>query len=118
VTLHATEGRIVVEDWLECAAPHEVELSWHAAAAASLIAAPSIEGWRLDCQGQTLLIRIDDCTVPLAAEVVSGRDDPAQGWVSSRFYEKSAAPVLVCRTRLEPGRRLRTEMRRSHGVPA
>jgi hypothetical protein len=115
VSVNGAEQRILVEDWLECAEPHAVELNWHAAAGSTLVAAKGIEGWRLDAGTETLLIRIDDGVAPCPAEVVSGRDDPPQGWVSSRFYQRSAAPVLVCRMRLEPGKRLRTEMRLVHG---
>ncbi len=36
VTLESHEGSLVVEDWLECKRPHDVELLWHAAPGARL----------------------------------------------------------------------------------
>jgi hypothetical protein len=103
------DGRLLIEDWLECKQAHDVELLWHAAAGATL-ARVEHRTWRLDAGAQQVWLTIDGTDVKAAA--VIGRESPPQGWVSSRFYERSPAPVLTVSARLSPGQVLRTVIRR------
>jgi hypothetical protein len=109
VTLDDDGGPLLIEDWLECRQPHDVELLWHAASGATL-ALVEQQTWRLDAGEQEVWLTIDGPAVE--ATVVVGRESPPQGWVSSRFYERSAAPVLSVSARLSPGQILRTVIRR------
>ncbi len=109
VTLDAADGGLLVEDWLDCEQTHCVELLWHAAAGAALVPAEG-PSWRLEAQGRRLSLVIDGSDV--RAEVIEGRESPPQGWVSSRFYERSPAPVLTVKARLAPRQVLRTMIRR------
>jgi hypothetical protein len=47
---------------------------------------------------------------PITVSVIEGSESPAQGWVSTRFYERRAAPVLCVRTNLSPGEVFRTNI--------
>lgn len=105
VTL-ADDG-LLVEDWLDCAQPHEVTLHWHAAAGIDL--QPEGDAWVLRVGGHSVALRLDGAAVD--ARVLGGSDDPVQGWVSPRFYQRVAAPVLAARARLAPRQVLRTTMR-------
>ena len=109
VTLDAADDGLLIEDWLECRRPHDVELLWHAAAGATLTPT-ACSTWRLEAQGCRLGLAIGGAD--FKAEVIEGRESPPQGWVSSRFYERSPAPVLAVKTRLSPRQVLRTMIRR------
>jgi hypothetical protein len=109
VTLEPNNGQLVIEDWIDSAQPHEVELLWHAAAGSTLTRLGDT-CWRIASRGRAvgLTIEGDEFTTT----VITGRESPPQGWVSSRFYERTAAPVIAARTRLQPGQMLRTVIRR------
>lgn len=109
VVLEASGGTLSTEDWLDCGVPHEVELMWHAAPGAALLPADE-GGWTLSAGGRSLRISIEGADTD--ATVVCGRESPPQGWASSRFYERAAAPVLMVRSRLAPGQVLRTRIQR------
>lgn len=103
------EDALVVEDWLECAQPHDVELLWHAAAGARIVQQASAQ-WTLEAQGQGLEMSVTGPSFD--AFVVEGRESPPQGWASKKFYQRSPAPVLSVCTRLAPGQVLKTLIRR------
>ncbi|HEV8314480.1 MAG TPA: alginate lyase family protein, partial [Burkholderiaceae bacterium] len=100
------DDTLVVEDWLKCGASHDVLLHWHAAPDVAL--ERHDDHWALRAGGREIALRVEG--VPCEAEVVSGRDEPPQGWVSPRFYQRVAAPVLAVRARLAPHQVLRTTM--------
>jgi Heparinase II/III-like protein len=108
VTLHAHDGSLLVEDWLDCALPHAVELLWHAAPDA--LFRRNGEAWDLRTEAHALRMSIDGGS--LEQEVIEGRESPPQGWVSTRFYQRLPAPVLSVRARLSPLQVLRTVIRR------
>ena len=112
VTLGEGGEPLVIEDWIDCAQPHDVELFWHAALGATLTPLGTAS-WRLVAQGREIGLTIEGHE--LTAEVIEARESPPQGWVSSRFYERSAAPVIAARTRLSPSQVLRTVIRRESG---
>jgi hypothetical protein len=104
-TLGDADGRLVVEDWLDCRQAHDVELLWHAAAGATLALADA-DAWSIESTQRRIGLAIEGPA--FEAAVIEGRQSPPQGWVSARFYERSAAPVLSVRARLSPGQVLRT----------
>jgi hypothetical protein len=98
---------VLVEDWLECAQPHDVTLHWHAAS--DVAVERDGQAWLLRAEGRQMSLQIDGA--PCEAHVISGSDDPVQGWVSPRFYQRAAASVLAVQARLAPRQVLRTLMR-------
>ena len=106
VTLDALDCSLIVEDWLDCARSHEIELLWHVAPGARLQAAGDDSTWRLRGARHSLLLSIEGRG--LQTSVIEGRESPPQGWVSSKFYERVSAPVLSVRGCLAPGQVLRT----------
>ena len=108
VTLAPGGMGLLVEDWLEGTEAHDVELLWHAGARARFSRGPeSEETWLLAGERRTLRLALDP---GVRTEVIEGRDAPPQGWVSSRFYERVAAPGLSVRGRLLPGQVLQTRI--------
>jgi hypothetical protein len=110
VALDASDGSLVVEDWLECAQSHDIELLWHAAPGARLLRRGSGESWQLKGSNHVLWLAIQGAA--MESSVVEGRESPPQGWVSTRFYDRVSAPVLVVRGRLAPRQVLRTIIQR------
>jgi hypothetical protein len=100
---------LVVEDWLDCRSPHDVELLWHGPAHADLTRV-SDHAWRLEAAGRCITLTIEGAAA--TASVIRGRESPPQGWVSARFYERQPAPVLSVRAWLSPHQVLRTVIRR------
>lgn len=111
------DGSLSVDDWIECSQPHRVELLWHAPVGATFVL-ESDHAWLLTVQDRSLRMMIG-CPSPVAlpgrpfeTSVIEGRDSPPQGWVSTRFYQRSPAPVLSARGTLGPGQVLRTVIER------
>lgn len=99
-----------VEDWLECKQSHEVSVYWHAAAGTRLL--PDGNGaWALRAKRHRLSITVSG--PQCVASIVEGQDAPPQGWVSTAFYSKTAAPVLVLKAQVKPGEVLRTRIQLS-----
>jgi hypothetical protein len=109
VTLGDGDGLLTIEDWIDSAQPHAVELFWHVAPGATLIALGDAS-WRVVAHGREVRLTIEGRELTTA--VIEGRESPPQGWVSSKFYERSTAPVIAARTRLSPGQVLRTVISR------
>ena len=108
------DGSLLVDDWIECAQPHRVELLWHAPVGATFL--QESEGvWWLAVEGRILRLSIEypqSVGQPFETSVVEGRDSPPQGWVSTRFYQRAQAPVLSARGMLGPRETLRTVIER------
>jgi hypothetical protein len=107
---------VLVEDWLDARRPHRVTLAWHGAAGTEL-AADGTGGWTLRGRTRRLAIACE-APQPVEASVVAGRETPPQGWVSTAFYARTAAPVLQIDTLLAPGQVLRTRLVVSAREPA
>lgn len=104
------DGSLLVDDWIECAQSHGVELLWHAAVGARF-ERESDGGWLLAVQDRVLRMTIES-PPSCEASVIEGRDSPPQGWVSTRFYQRAPAPVLSVRGTLRPRQTLRTVIER------
>jgi Heparinase II/III-like protein/Heparinase II/III N-terminus len=114
VTLGEGGEPLVIEDWIDSAQPHDVELFWHAALGATLTQRGD-RSWLLEASSRQVGLTIDGPEIK--AQVVEGQESSPQGWVSSRFYERSPAPVISARAQLSPGQVLRTVIRRESGLP-
>jgi hypothetical protein len=114
VTLRDGDGVLVIEDWIDSAKPHQVELLWHAPSGATLV--PDGDSWTLTAQGRSLCLSIDGSD-SLDASLIEGRESPPQGWVSTRFYDRAPAPVLSVRATLAPHQLLRTVIARKGNLP-
>jgi hypothetical protein len=112
VTMKDEHGPLMIEDWIEATTAHDVELLWHAAPGARLAQCSSGE-WRLETSGRSVSLAFDG--PDFEATLIEGRELPPQGWVSSRFYQRSAAPMLAVCARLSPGQVLRTLIQRESG---
>lgn len=103
------DGSLLVDDWIDCAQPHRVELLWHAPVGAAFV--PGSDGtWLLTVQDRVLRLTIVARPLgqPFETSVIEGRESPPQGWVSMRFYHRAPAPVLSTRALLAPRQTLRT----------
>jgi len=84
--------RFEVEDTLECAAPHAVQLHWHL----SEHCLARVAGRAVEIERDGMRLRID-CPPELEPpQLVAGREVPPLGWVSPRFDEKRPAMVAQC----------------------
>ena len=60
-----------------------------------------VAGRRVDIRCANVRVRID-CPPELGLpEIVAGREDPPLGWISRRYDEKTPAPTIVCRGRIQ-----------------
>jgi hypothetical protein len=101
---------VQVDDWLECREAHPVQLHWHAAETAALVAGAGEGQWVV--QGHRVGLDLQVTGAQLQAAVVCGRDSPPQGWISRRFYHLTAAAVLEIHATLQPGQVLTTTIAR------
>lgn len=108
-TLHLDKRRrcLLIEDVLECAGVHEVEISWNFS-----------EHCQVALDGHRAVVthggRVLHFTLPagpeVAARVVCGGETPIRGWISRRFDEKTPSPAIVCAARIHGRRLFRTEI--------
>lgn len=82
---------VLVEDVLECRKAHTLEFHWHFSEDCEL----ALDGCKVSASCGTLRIEMSMPDSACLPELVSGRDDPPLGWISHRFDEKSASPVIL-----------------------
>ncbi len=82
-------GYLVVEDRLTAATPRRYRQLWHLMEDARPLVTDGRIVTRRD-RGNVLIMNLDGGTT----RVVTGSTDPIQGWVSYRYGEKFAAPVV------------------------
>jgi hypothetical protein len=89
---HRRDGTTFVFDHLLGDGTHDAELNWHLAAGTRV--EPAGRGaWEALGDGFRLrLALLADAMVE--TEVIEGREQPPQGWVSPRFGHRESAPVL------------------------
>jgi hypothetical protein len=105
ITLDKPQRRILLEDRLEMAGTHLVELHFHCHEASQLRRQPDAHLLELD--GLALQIQLPD-VAGAEVQVCSGQMNPPLGWVSRHFDVRVAAPTLVWRARLTGPTRLCT----------
>ena len=105
LVLRKAERRLVVEDYLEMHAPHDVEIFFHCAPEAHALAI--FRGAKVLRGGKALHLKWPDLEDG-RAEILRGRTGPIAGWVSRRFDRREPAPTLVWRARLAGDCVLRT----------
>ena len=98
IALEKRARRVVVEDTLQMAGTHDIELFFHCSERCRVSPIPG--GYALVQSGRTLRI-----TLPRAdgasSHVRRGGVDPICGWVSRRFDLKEPAPTIVWRARVD-----------------
>jgi hypothetical protein len=107
ITLDKVARRVVVEDSLEMAGEHDIELFFHCSEKCEVEPLP--DGFTLHQGGKTIALKL-----PLAegasVQVHRGSTAPISGWVSRRFDQKLPAPTIAWRARLSRNIVLRTEI--------
>jgi hypothetical protein len=97
ITLDKATRRVVIEDTLDMAGAHDVELNFHCS-----------EHCKVDFTESGCVISRDGASVTLElpkaegahTEVLVGSEAPIRGWVSRSFDAKQPAPTIVWRARL------------------
>ncbi len=105
VELDKRNRRLVVEDHLDMAGEHEVELFFHCAEACSVDAIAG--GFVVSRDGVQVKLVLPPCG---DSSVHKGSTKPILGWVSRAFDRRVATHTLVWRARLAGPTELRTEL--------
>jgi hypothetical protein len=106
IELDKRARRLVVEDTLEMAEEHEVELLFHCAEACRVDPVPGGFAISRDRAAVKLILPKGDA----APQIHSGSVQPIFGWVSREFDRRQPAPTIVWRGRLAGNSVLRTEI--------
>lgn len=107
IELDKAARRIVVEDTLEMAEDHEVELFFHCHEASTVMPqGPDFVVRRGDASLQIVLPQSENARV----ELFRGSLAPISGWVSRSFDTRAPAPTIAWRARLTGSSVLRTEI--------
>lgn len=111
LSLDPSQRMLTVEDWLECARPHEVTLFWHGPVGARMVQVADGR-CELATDRHRAVLAIDG--EGHRQSIAAGQSDPPQGWVSEAFYRKAPAPVWITQATLRPGQVLCTVIRCMH----
>jgi hypothetical protein len=107
IVLHKRERRIIIEDTLEMAGTHLIELYFHCSERASVDLGP--DGCTISQDDRTVSLGLPP--LPHAhAQVLKGSIGPIGGWVSRRFDHKEPAPTVVWQAWLSGTTVLRSEI--------
>jgi hypothetical protein len=107
ITLDKAARRVVIEDTLQTAGEHSVELFFHCSEHCRVDRAR--DGYAISQAGKTLFLSLPQGK-GASSEVYYGSDVPLLGWVSRRFDEKQPAPTIAWRARLTGDSVLRSEI--------
>jgi hypothetical protein len=107
ITLDKAARRVVIEDILQMAGEHDIDLFFHCSEPCRVDPVPG--GYTLRRDSTTLVLRLPQAE-GAASSVYCGSIDPVLGWVSKRFDEKQPAPTIAWRTRLGGECVLRSEI--------
>lgn len=107
ITLEKSARRVIIEDRLEMAGTHSVELFFHCDERCRV--EPSESGYRIARDGRAIVIRLPQAA-GAACRLYRGSVAPIAGWVSRRFDEKHPAPTLAWQARVAGNTVLRTEI--------
>lgn len=99
--------RIVIEDWLQMAGVHQIELFFHCSDRCRVD--PVAGGYRLGQDPRTLVLKLPPAQ-PATSQLYVGSIAPISGWVSRRYDDKQPAPTISWKARLAGEAVLRTEI--------
>jgi hypothetical protein len=107
ITLRKANRLVTIEDTLQMAQPHDIELLFHCSERCRVEAVPG--GYVLSQGGETLLLRPPELEAT-SSQVITGGIAPIFGWVSRQFDDKLPSPTIVWQGRLKGRVVLRTEI--------
>lgn len=107
IVLDKVARRLVIEDSLQMAGKHEVELHFHCSERCRVDPAP--DGYALHQDGRTIFLNLP-LVEGASAAVHHGSTEPILGWVSRAFDRKVPAPTIAWRGTLSGNAVLRTEI--------
>lgn len=90
------EGIIRVEDILECAKEHTIELNWHFAEMCEV----RIESGKVQATVANVSMEMTMPDCDCQPELMRGKDEPPFSWVSRSFDEKVPAPTVTWREKI------------------
>lgn len=97
ISLEKRTRRVVIEDTLQMAGEHDIELFFHCSERCQVDPAP--DGYAVSQGGKTLFLRLPQAG-QASAQVYYGSTAPIRGWVSRRFDDKRPAPTIAWGARL------------------
>jgi hypothetical protein len=107
ITLDKAARQVVIEDVLQMAGEHDIELFFHCSERCHVD--PVRDGYAISQGGRTLSLGLPQRRDATAC-VYSGSVSPICGWVSRRFDEKRPAPTIVWRARISGDCELRSRI--------
>jgi len=107
IVLDKTARRVVIEDTLEMAGEHGIELFFHCSERCRIEPLP--DGYAVRQEARTLIIRLPHFKDGSSC-VHHGSSAPISGWVSRRFDDKQPSPTIAWRARLKGEVVLRSEI--------
>jgi len=107
IVLDKTARRVVIEDTLEMAEEHGIELFFHCSERCRIEPLP--DGYAVRQEARTLIIRLPHFKDGSSC-VHHGSSAPISGWVSRRFDDKQPSPTIAWRARLKGEVVLRSEI--------
>jgi hypothetical protein len=107
IVLNKTARRVVIEDSLEMAGEHGIELFFHCSERCRIEPLP--DGYAVSQEARTLIIRLPHFKDGSSC-VHHGSSAPISGWVSRRFDDKQPSPTIAWRARLKGDVVLRSEI--------
>jgi hypothetical protein len=107
ITLDKAARRVVIEDMLQMAGEHGIELFFHCSERCRVV--PDRGGYAISQAGKTLFLVLPRAK-GASTDICCGSNAPILGWVSRRFDDKEPAPTIAWRARLKGEIVLRTEI--------
>jgi Heparinase II/III-like protein/Heparinase II/III N-terminus len=98
IALDKAARRVVIEDTLQMAGEHDIELFFHCGERCRVDPLP--DGYAVTQEARTLVIRLPHFRDGSSC-VYYGSSAPISGWVSRRFDDKQPSPTIAWRARLE-----------------
>jgi hypothetical protein len=108
ITFDKRALRIVIEDTLQMAGEHDIELFFHFSETCRV--APAAHGYAVTRLDRTLALRLPQAE-GADERIYLGSIAPISGWVSRRFDDKVPAPTLAWSARLRGSAVLHSEIR-------
>jgi len=107
IVLGKAARRVAIEDRLEMAGEHEIELFFHFGERCRID--PLSDGYAIRQEAKTLILRLPRSEAS-GSYVYRGSGAPICGWVSRRFDDKQPSSTIAWRARLKGEVVLRSEI--------